>query len=104
MVRKHALYIAICAASAAFSFAHILPEIYPVRVLWYYPLERRWAFELHPSDLAMGWYGRCLLATAVAGAVGLASLLLVRLRSGVTTQHRAFPSCEPKPSSHGTSM
>lgn len=39
---------------------------------WYYPLERRWAFEATPQGgLAMGWFGTTALAI-VAAAVAAA--------------------------------
>jgi hypothetical protein len=84
VVQKHALFIALSVATATFALVHIFPELYPVRVLWYYPLERRWAFELAPSGLAMAWYGRSLLAMAVAVAVFAGALAIAQRRSGAT--------------------
>ncbi len=46
-------------------------------LFWYYPLERRWAFEATPKGFAMGWFGTTALAL-VAAAV---SAFLVWLAS-----------------------
>ncbi len=35
---------------------------------WYYPLERRWAFEATPRGFAMGWFGTTALALVAASA------------------------------------
>ena len=36
-------------------------------LFWYYPLERRWAFEVAPQQgLAMGWFGTTALALVAA--------------------------------------
>lgn len=80
MERNHALYLGLCAAIVAFALAYIYPGIDPLPTLWYYPLERRWAFEQQPSGLAMDWYGRTLAAT-LAGLAGFAiGYFLGRLR------------------------
>jgi hypothetical protein len=71
MERNHALYLGLCAAIAAFALAFVYPAFDPLPTLWYYPLERRWTFELQPSGLAMDWYGRSLLAS-LAALVGFA--------------------------------
>jgi hypothetical protein len=73
-------------AMIAFALAFAYPAYDEVRVFWYYPLERRWAFEVKPRGLAMDWYGRVLLASAaaaVAAAVGAALARRVRLREGL---------------------
>jgi hypothetical protein len=75
MERRHAIYVGLCAATVAFAVVYMLPAVVPVPVLWYYPLEHRWAYELEPSGLAMDWYGRTLLsalAAVVAYAAGWA--------------------------------
>jgi hypothetical protein len=71
--RAQAIYVASCTATIAFALAFVYPSVSPLRVLWYYPLEHRWAYELQPSGLAMDWYGRTLLAAFVSVAVFLAS-------------------------------
>jgi hypothetical protein len=48
-------------------------------LFWYYPLERRWAFEAAPQGFAMGWFGTTALAL-VAAAVAAAAVWLVSAR------------------------
>jgi uncharacterized membrane protein YeaQ/YmgE (transglycosylase-associated protein family) len=45
-------------------------------LFWYYPLERRWAFEATPEGFAMGWFGTTALAI-VAAALASALVWLV---------------------------
>jgi hypothetical protein len=74
--RARRIYVALGAAAVAFQVGFLLPAISPTRVLWYYPLERRWALEVAPTALAMDWYGRTLLgigAALVAGGVAWAA-------------------------------
>jgi hypothetical protein len=40
-------------------------------LFWYYPLERRWAFEATPAGFAMGWFGTTALAIAAAALAAL---------------------------------
>lgn len=48
-------------------------------LFWYYPLERRWAFEATPKGFAMGWFGTTALAL-VAAAVSAALVWLASAR------------------------
>ena len=48
-------------------------------LFWYYPLERRWAFEATPDGFAMGWFGTTALALLAAG-VSAALLWLASAR------------------------
>jgi hypothetical protein len=48
-------------------------------LFWYYPLERRWAFEATPKGFAMGWFGTTALAL-VAAAVSAALVWLASSR------------------------
>lgn len=81
MARAQALYAALCAAAIGFALSFAWPAYAATRLFWYYPLERRWAFEVKPSTLAIDWYGRCLLSTIVAaGAFGLVYFIARRLR------------------------
>jgi uncharacterized membrane protein (UPF0136 family) len=66
MAKAHALYAALSAMAIAFALAFAFPAYRPTAVFWYYPLERRWAYETRASGLAMDWYGRCALATLIA--------------------------------------
>jgi hypothetical protein len=62
------LYASLCAAIIAFAAVYGCSLLLPVHLLWYYPLEHRWSVDVAPAGLAMGWYGRTLLASAAAGA------------------------------------
>jgi hypothetical protein len=48
-------------------------------LFWYYPLERRWAFEAAPQGLAMGWFGTTALAL-VAAAIAAALVAIASAR------------------------
>lgn len=72
MPRAQAIYVASFIAIIAFALAFVYPSLSPTRVLWYYPLEHRWAFEINASGLAMDWYGRTLLAAVVSALAFLA--------------------------------
>lgn len=78
MQRAQALYVASFLATIAFALAFVYPSLSPTPVLWYYPLEHRWAFELQPSGLAMDWYGRTLLAAGVSALAFLAGYGVAR--------------------------
>jgi hypothetical protein len=45
-------------ARGAFGLTYLIGSLRRSPIPWYYPLERRWSFESHPSGLAMEWYGR----------------------------------------------
>ncbi len=63
------LFAALLAARVAFGLAYLAGSIRRSPIPWYYPLERRWAFESSPSGFGMEWYGRtasALLAALVA--------------------------------------
>lgn len=70
-------FIALAAGSIAFAVSFVAPMIGGYRVPWYYPLERRWAFEVAPKGLAMDFFGRTILAT-------LAWLVVVAVTFAVT--------------------
>ena len=76
MDRKQAGFLSWCAAIIGASLAFVYPAFTPVRVLWYYGLEHRWALEARPSGFAMDWYGRSLLAV-VGGAVAFGAMFLL---------------------------
>lgn len=85
MDRPRALMFAGSIATIVFALTFAYPAYDPVPVLWYYPLERRWALEVGATALAMDWYGRCLLAAVVAAASTAALYPLgrrLRLRDG----------------------
>lgn len=64
--RGRVVYLALCVATIGFALGFVYPAITPQAVLWYYPLEGRWAYEIEPTGLAMDFYGRALLALAAA--------------------------------------
>jgi hypothetical protein len=64
--KQRGRYLGACAAAIAFTIVFALPSFSPTRVLWYYPIERRWVFEAHATGLAMDYYGRLLLAGGAA--------------------------------------
>lgn len=56
---------------AAFALGYLaaffLSSVIAVPLVWYYPVERRFAFEAHPTGLASDFYGRVLLSVAAGG-------------------------------------
>ena len=68
MPKSQALYLQLCAATVAFCLVFMLPAFVPISVLWYYPLEHRWALQLRAEGLAMDWFGRLLWALLAGGA------------------------------------
>ena len=78
MKRQEALYVAMCCGTIAFVIGFVYPQLAEQAVAWYYPLERRWAFEAKATGLAMDFYGR-LGQAMVAWAIGvIASLAIAR--------------------------
>ena len=71
MALAEARYVGLAAAAIAFAVTFASPAFHKLRVLWYYPLERRWAFQVAPDGLAIDWYGRTLVSGVVAIAVYL---------------------------------
>jgi hypothetical protein len=58
-------------------------------LFWYYPLERRWAFEAVPQGFAMGWFGTTALALVAAAAS--AALLWLASARGLLARAIARP-------------
>ncbi len=75
---KEALALAVCAGTIGFALAFAYPAYARIRVLWYYPLQHRWAFELRPSALAMDWYGRVVLALGLGALAGVLAYVVAR--------------------------
>lgn len=66
------LLFAFLAARGAFGLSYLVGSLRRSPIPWYYPTERRWAFESVPSGFAMEWYGRtsaALLFAALAFAI-----------------------------------
>lgn len=76
-------HTALCLATVAFALAFTLPMYVPVPLLWYHPLEGAWQFEVTPTTMAMGWYGRLLWGVVAAG-IGLALGRFVPARLALT--------------------
>ena len=72
--RERTLRSALVGAFASFGFmtGFLVSMLFPVPLLWFYPLERRFAFEVHPTGLAIDFLGRLLLSAAcgLAFAIG----------------------------------
>ncbi len=54
------------AAATGFYVAWFLSSVIPTPLLWYLPLARRFVFATVVTELGMDFYGRLLLAFAVA--------------------------------------
>lgn len=78
MTAGQARFVAIAAAATAFALGFVWPAFQKTRVLWYYPLEHRWALEITPEGLAMDWYGRTLVAGVLAIVAYFVALALAR--------------------------
>lgn len=74
MALAEARFVGLAVAAITFAANFAWPAFQKVRVLWYYPLERRWAFQVAPDGLAMDWYGR----TLASGVVAIAAYLVAR--------------------------
>ncbi len=80
MRKQDGLFIAMAAGTIAFAMAFVAPMIAGLGVPWYYPLERRWAFEVrpNPNGLAMDFYGRTIIATIAWCIVVMATLAITQ--------------------------
>lgn len=74
MAPADARYVGVAAAAIAFAMSFTWPAFQNVRVLWYYPLEHRWALQVAADGLAIDWFGR----TLVSGLVAIAAYLVAR--------------------------
>ena len=73
-------------ARAAYGVVYLAATAGRWPLFWYYPLERRWAFESAPSGFAMGWFGTTALALVAAAATAA----LVWLVSATSLVSRAI--------------
>jgi hypothetical protein len=78
MRKIDAIFLGLCAATAAFALVFTLAMILEWEVAWYYPTERRWEYEVKAHGLAMDFYGRCLAATVAALAAYAVTYLVGR--------------------------
>lgn len=56
--------------------AYFLSTAIPTPLLWYYPLQHRFQWQVHPTGLAADFYGRVLLSLASGAATWLLSHVL----------------------------
>ncbi len=72
------VFVAFLAARGAFGLTFLASAIGRWPVVWYLPLDHRFAFaaERPPAELAMDWFGRTGLGLASALAAGLAAFAL----------------------------
>jgi hypothetical protein len=75
MRRQDGLLVAMCVGTIAFAIAFVYPQFTGQALVWYFPVERRWAYEAQPDGLAIDFYGRlaqAIVAWAVAVVVSMA--------------------------------
>jgi hypothetical protein len=84
--KQDALFIAMAAGAIAFAFAFVAPMVAELAVPWYYPLERRWAFEVKPKGLAMDFFGRTIIATAAWCVVVIVTLAITKRVKAVSSR------------------
>lgn len=73
MEARYRVYVGLCAAVVAFCGAFMLVELVRIPLPWYHPVDHRWTLEVQARSLAMGWYGRTLLASLFSGSGYLAA-------------------------------
>lgn len=73
-----ATYLGLSVAAIVFALAFVYPAYADQALPWYYPLERRWAWELRPDGLAMEFYGRTFLALVLSAPAGLIAYAIGR--------------------------
>jgi len=84
--KQEALFVALACGAIAFAFVFILPVLTGEPMLWYYPLEHRWALAAKPDGLALDFYGRTLQATAAWAVVVMVALPIARRRKSLSTR------------------
>jgi len=67
-VKAARVFAALLVARAVYGVVYLAATAGRWPRFWYYPLERRWAFEATPRGLAMGWFGTTALAIVAAAA------------------------------------
>lgn len=73
------IFTMLLVARAAYGIVYLAATAGRWPLFWYYPLERRWAFEATPTGFAMGWFGTTALAT-LAAALAAAIVWLVSMQ------------------------
>ena len=90
MALAEARFVGLAASAIAFAATFAWPAFQKVRVLWYYPLERRWTFQAVPDGLAMDWYGRTLLSGVAAVAAYLVARAIASRLGPLAARGRAL--------------
>ena len=78
MRKQDALFLAMAAGTVAFAIAFVYPAFTAESVIWYYPLDHRWAFELKAHGVAMDFYGRTFQAVIAWCAVFIVTMPIAR--------------------------
>jgi hypothetical protein len=75
-VKAARVFAVLLVARAAYGVVYLAATAGRWPLFWYYPLERRWAFESAPAGFAMGWFGTTALALVAASAAAALVWLL----------------------------
>jgi hypothetical protein len=75
-VKAARVFATLLVARAAYGVVYLAATAGRWPLFWYYPIERRWAFESAPEGFAMGWFGTTALALVAAAAAATAVWLL----------------------------
>jgi hypothetical protein len=79
MSTKYSVYFATCVAIVTFALALAAPAFVDIPILSYRPVEHAWSLDVHPAGgIAMDFFGRCLFATLVAGALAAVTYVIAR--------------------------
>ena len=81
-VQRKSIYFGACAGLAAFSAAFLwCATTLPFRLFWYEPVQRLWLLSAKPPTfVAMDFYSRIALSSAVAAVVGVIAVASTRRR------------------------
>lgn len=85
--RLQARTYAVCALCIVTSAVFFLTGVAPLPVLLYFPIGRRFGFTPHPTELAMDFYGRSLLALLAGVAAAILGYAVLRV-VGVKTPRK----------------
>jgi hypothetical protein len=70
------MFAAFLVARGVFGLAFLIPVLAGSAVPWYHLFSHAWSFEVRPTDLAIDWFGRTLLALVASAVLGVATWLL----------------------------
>jgi hypothetical protein len=83
-VKAARVFATLLVARAVYGVVYLAATAGRWPLYWYYPLERRWAFEAAPSGFAMGWFGTTALGL-VAAAAAAALVWIVSAKGRIST-------------------